>query len=177
MIRLTSLRAACGGLLSLALAGAGVAAAAAPPAAALDTELITSGTTEWRYLDDGTDPADGLPGRTDWTAADFDDTAWQTAAGSFGALRGEKKALSGGHTPDNLLTQYKDGTVENHEAFFFRTTIDVDAADLEGGKQLTGSVLYDDAAAVFVNGEKIAGFDDGGIDYLAVLPREVVIGI
>ncbi len=167
MIRLTTLRAACGGLLSLALANAGVAATAVPSAAAPDTELITSGTTEWRYLDDGTDPADGLPGRTDWTAADFDDTAWQTAAGSFGALRGEKKALSGGHTPDNLLTQYKDGTVENHEAFFFRTTIDVDAADLEGDKQLTGSVLYDDAAAVFVNGEKIAGFDDGGIDYPA----------
>lgn len=169
MAQLTSLRAACAGLLSAALATAGMAAAglatAAPAHAAPTTELISSGSTEWRYLDDGTDPADGLTERTGWTAADFDDSAWPIAAGSFGALHGELQPLSGGHTPDNLLTQHKHGSTENHEAFFFRTTVDVTAADLDSQKRLTGSILYDDAAAVYVNGEKIAGFDDAGISY------------
>ena len=49
--------------------------------------------TVWFYLDDGTDPAgnpeeDGY-NRTSWTAADFDDSEWETAYGSFGAKNGE----------------------------------------------------------------------------------------
>ncbi|WHS35785.1 immunoglobulin-like domain-containing protein [Auritidibacter ignavus] len=166
MKKLFSLR-AVGGLLTLALVGGGIATAVVPAVGAPEDQLITSGTTEWRYLDDGTDPADGLPGRTDWTLAEFDDSQWKTGAGSFGAKKGEKAELSGGYTPDNLLNQYKEGTGENHEAFFFRTTIDVDAAELEGDKQLAGEVIYDDAATVFVNGEKVAGFDDAGIQYAA----------
>ncbi|WGH81181.1 DUF5011 domain-containing protein [Auritidibacter ignavus] len=166
MKKLFSFR-AVGGLLTLVLAGGGIATAVVPAVGAPEDQLITSGTTEWRYLDDGSDPADGLPGRTDWTLAEFDDSQWKTGAGSFGAKKGEKAELSGGYTPDNLLNQYKEGTGENHEAFFFRTTIDVDAAELEGDKQLAGEVIYDDAATVFVNGEKVAGFDDAGIQYAA----------
>jgi len=130
------------------------------------TNLLVSGESEWSYSDDDTDPAEGLPDRTDWTDASFDDSAWETATGSFGALRGELDELNGGFTPDNLLQQYKDGEGEpNTEAFFFRSNVTVDAEDLEDAGQLAGTVRYDDAATIFINGERVAGFDDDGIDY------------
>ena len=162
MTRLTRLFAASAALTLLSPAVA--TSALASPA---DTvSLVESGATDWSYLDTDTDPADGLENRTDWTAPSFDDSAWETASGSFGALRGELKELSGGFLPDNLLTQYKEGAPgTNIEAFFFRTDVTVDAEDLADGEQLAGTIRYDDAATVFVNGEKVAGFHDDGFDF------------
>src|SRR5699024_4814876 len=95
-----------------------------------DTELLNE-TSEWNYLDDGTDPANGLDDRTDWAAPEFDDSQWETAPGSFGALRGEQAELSGGYYPDTLLDQYyPDSDGLNKEAFFFRTDVTIDEADL-----------------------------------------------
>ena len=132
------------------------------------TNLLVSGEAEWSYLDDDTDPADGLPDRTGWADASFDDSAWPTAVGSFGALRGELDELNGGFTPDNLLRQYKDGEgAPNTETFFLRSDLTVDADDLEDAAQLTGTVRYDDAATIFVNGERVAGFHDEGFDFPA----------
>ena len=82
------------------------------PTAALATETsrqaqdlpeCISADTVWSYLDDGTDPA-GDPtaegyNRTSWTAAAFDDSAWKTAKGSFGAKKGAINSLEGGYTP------------------------------------------------------------------------------
>lgn len=162
MTRLTRLFAASAALTLLSPAVA--TSAMASPA---DTvSLVESGVTDWSYLDTDTDPADGLENRTDWTAPSFDDSSWETAQGSFGALRGELQELSGGFLPDNLLTQYKEGAPgTNIEAFFFRTDVTVDAEDLADGEQLAGTIRYDDAATVFVNGEKVAGFHDDGFDF------------
>ncbi|HIY85004.1 MAG TPA: fibronectin type III domain-containing protein, partial [Candidatus Yaniella excrementavium] len=121
---------------------------------------------QWSYLDNGTDPANGLADRTDWTAPEFDDSGWDTAAGSFGALRGEQAELSGGYLPDNLLEQYYPDTDElNKEAFFFRTDVTIDDADLTQDTVLRGSLRYHDAAIVYVNGERIEGFHDSGLDF------------
>jgi hypothetical protein len=165
MTRLTRLFAASAALTLLSPAVA-TSAMASPADTVSPVSLVESGATDWSYLDTDTDPADGLENRTDWTAPSFDDSAWETAQGSFGALRGELQELSGGFLPDNLLTQYKEGAPgTNIEAFFFRTDVTVDAEDLADGEQLAGTIRYDDAATVFVNGEKVAGFHDDGFDF------------
>ena len=50
---------------------------------------IAGRNTVWKYLDDGTDPSDGLSDVAAWAAPDFDDSAWKSARGSFGSLDGE----------------------------------------------------------------------------------------
>ncbi len=138
---------------------------AAPVPQADGTAVVDSSTT-WRYLDDNTDPAGDSAAegyvRTSWTAADFDDSSWKTGAGAFGAKRGAIADLGGGCTPDVLLNQYINGNDgDDIPAFFFRTTFEVEDADAIN--LITGSLLYDDAATVYLNGVKIAGFDDEDI--------------
>ena len=145
--------------LCLTLSLVPVALAADEPASA-PTEINSE--TVWRYLDDGTDPA-GNPGdagynRTSWTAEAFDDSAWKTGSGSFGSKKGAIADLGGGCIPGVLLNLYKeDGT--DIEAYFFRTTVTVE--DASAVTAIAGSVLYDDSATVYLNGTRIAGFDDG----------------
>ena len=121
---------------------------------------INTADTLWRYLDDGTDPAAGASNRTAWTLPGVDDSAWSTGKGSFGAKNGKIADLGSGCIPKTLLSQYKtDGT--DKEAFFFRTTVTV--ADAKAVKAITGSILYDDAAIVYLNGHRIAAFDADSI--------------
>lgn len=130
-------------------------------ALAVEGTAQINSSTVWSYLDDGTDPASGLPDRTDWADITFDDSVWKTAVGSFGAKDGQITDLGGGYKPSTLLDQYKEGQEAEEvdkEAFFFRTTVNV--AEASAVRQITGSVIYDDAATVYLNGTKIAGFDD-----------------
>ena len=131
-----------------------------------ETETVDL-TTGWRYLDNNTDPAGDSAtagyDRLSWTKADYDDSSWKTAAGRFGAKRGAIADLGGGCTPDVLLNQYIDGNSgDDIPAFFFRTTFQV--KDAAAVTKLQGQLLYDDAAIVYVNGVKVAAFDepDGG---------------
>lgn len=132
---------------------------------AAENDVTMNGNVTWSYLDDGSDPAGDSTAagydRTSWTKDGYDISAWKTATGSFGAKKGQINDLGGGCTPKTLLTQYKaDGTTDI-EAFFFRT--DVTIPDASKVTKISGSVIYDDAATVYVNGVKIAGFDDDGI--------------
>lgn len=87
-------------------------------------------------------------------------TAPGNRKGQLRREKGEIKDLGGGCTPNTLLSQYKtDGT--DKEAFFFRTTVTVD--DPTEVKAITGSILYDDAAIVYLNGQRIAAFDADSI--------------
>ena len=109
-------------------------------ALAVEGSSQISSSTVWSYLDDGTDPALGLPDRTDWADPTFNDSAWNTATGSFGAKNGQIADLGGGYTPHTLLDQYKEGQEEQEidkEAFFFRTTVNV--ADASQVKQITAA--------------------------------------
>ena len=105
------------------------------PAAALDGEggqtvgsttgVVDSGTV-WQYLDNNTDPST-QEDPASW-AQQVDPTAegWKTDAGSFGAKRGQKVALSGGLVPDVLL-EGCDGQ-NDYTTYFFRTTVPVASA-------------------------------------------------
>jgi len=144
--------------------------AAVPAASAADTTLVSTATTTWSYLDDNTDPAAGLADRTAWTAEGFSTAAWKTGKGAFGAKRGS--ATSGTATEvggtsypvTTLLNQYIDGSsTPDVPAFFFRTPLSITQAQLDSWSTVTASLKYDDAVTVYVNGTRVAGFDDGSI--------------
>ncbi|MDO4516231.1 MAG: choice-of-anchor I family protein [Bacillota bacterium] len=118
--------------------------------------------TVWSYLDDGTDPAGDSTqagyDRTSWTAETFNTDGWKAAAGPFGSKKGAA-ALETGYTAATVLTGC-DGSNDT-PAYFFRTTFNV--TSLEGMTKLNGTLQYDDAATVYINGVKVAGFDDSDI--------------
>ena len=154
--------------LTLGLTASGlvlIAPAQANPETDAEPETLLDADATWRYLDDGTDPSNGLPARTDWAAPEFDDSNWSEAAGSFGALRGQLTELSGGYLPDNLLNQYYEGTSDNIEAFFFRSDFTVNTDEIDDEAVITGAVRYDDAAIVYVNGERVDGFHDDELPF------------
>ncbi len=128
-----------------------------PVEAASNTLLIDSSTV-WKYLDTGVDPA-GSGTRTSWTELSFDDSGWKTNTGKsakFGSISGKLTAFSDGTTPTVLLNQYyTDGN--NIPTYFFRTTFELSALP-ESGSSLYGTVLYDDAVIVYINGTKVAAY-------------------
>lgn len=135
-----------------------VYAGTASGTATTDRVVSTDGTT-WRYLDNNTKPEAG------WNSdADFDDSAWSSGKGSFGAKNGQKADLGSGFVPNVLLNQYISGTSNDVPVYYLRTKFDIDDVDVSQIKEITGTVLYDDAAIVTINGKKIAGFDDSSFD-------------
>ena len=147
--------------LVLALLGGAVSAA---PAVAADAPLtlVSTSTTDWKYLEDNTDPAGTDPDVNVWTKTPYADTAWKTAKGIFGAKRGALTGFAAATpTPTVLLRQYiNNAGVPDTKTFFFRTKVDITAAQLAGLSSLSASVQHDDALRVFVNGTKVAGVDD-----------------
>ena len=157
------------GLLAFALAvtasvpafTSAFAADRAQPAVGEPAALISTADTTWRYWEDDslpiTKPADG------WNSdVSFDETGWNTGKGSFGAKKGGSSGMDGGYTIHTLLAQYLSGSSDDIPVYYFRTTFDLE--DPSNVTALQGSLLYDDAAIVYVNGKKIAGFDDGEFD-------------
>jgi len=127
---------------------------------------LLDGETEWTYLDNGSDPA-GNPedtgyNRTSWTTGTLVTDGWKTAVGPFGAKRGAIADLGSGYIPTTLLTQYKEGSTNDIEAYFFRTTFDI--TSLEGMTKLVGTLQYDDGVIVYINGQRVAAFDDNACD-------------
>lgn len=129
--------------------------------AAESRELVDS-FTEWSYLDDGTDPAVNLRDRTAWTLDDYKMTdTWKSSSGKFGAKQGIIQELEGGYSPTVLLNQYKEDKNTDISSYFFRTTFDI--KEIKEGLELYGTIIYDDAAIVYLNGTKIASFDADSI--------------
>ncbi len=132
---------------------------------AAENDVRLGDDTEWYYSDNEADPsgdwrAEGYD-RVSWTKSDYVPSDWKSGKGSFGAKNGAIAELGSGYVPDNLITQYKEDGTTDIEAFFFRTSIDIQ--DVSKITKIAGSIIYDDAATVYINGVRIAGFDDEGI--------------
>lgn len=113
------------------------------------SETLIDGSTEWKYLDDNTDPASNLSSLTSWTLPEFDDSAWKTGVGSFGAKSGLLGATNG-KTPNVLLTQYVESTGYCIPTYFFRTTVNIDNTE-----EISHFYLHayaDDGIVIYING-------------------------
>ena len=124
-------------------------------AAAETTEIVyVDSSTVWKYIDDNTDPAEGLSSLTAWTLPDFDDSKWKSASGSFGSKNGSLGSVSGCGTPKTLIALYPDSSSTNViPAYFFRTSFSVEDASVIS--TLNFSLKADDAVVVYLNGNMI----------------------
>lgn len=129
-----------------------------------DSEQLISTATTWKYLDNNVDPGTETD-RYAWTKADYNDSEWKSEAGKFGAKKGKLEDLGDGFVPTVLLNQYINGVNgDDIPAFFFRTTVNI--SNLDDFSSLSGKLYYDDAAIVYINGVKVASFDEpeGGFE-------------
>lgn len=154
------------GLVSVVAGGLTYAATSAGAADLPETFL--GSTTTWKYSDNNTDPAAGDADRLAWTRAGFDDAAWKSGTGPFGAKNGSATPdLGSGFPVTTVLAHYIDPTAATKVAiptYHLRTTFDVTADQLESIASLRGDVTFDDAVQVFVNGTKVAGFVDERVE-------------
>lgn len=116
---------------------------------------VISLATNWKYLDDNTDPSGGdVNNATKWAQPGFNDSGWSSAAGKFGAKKGILQDLGGeDNLPTVLLNQYYTES-KNVPTFFFRTTFTV--SDVDKVTALLGSLKADDGVVVYLNGQEIA---------------------
>lgn len=129
-----------------------------------DSAQLISTATIWKYLDNNVDPGTETD-RYAWTKADYNDSEWKSEAGKFGAKKGKLEDLGDGFVPTVLLNQYINGVNgDDIPAFFFRTTVNI--SNLDDFSSLSGKLYYDDAAIVYINGVKVASFDEpeGGFE-------------
>jgi hypothetical protein len=148
--------------------GGGAATVTAPAAEAAtsfpDTFIGTSATT-WSYSDNNTDPAAGSADRTSWTTGSFNDAAWKTATGAFGAKNGAATGIGSSFPITTLLNQYINTTsTPDVKTYHFRTSFDLTADQLAEISGLSGEIVFDDAVQVFANGDKVAGYVDDKVE-------------
>ena len=111
-------------------------------------EMLIGDFTEWRYLDDGSDPGLGLNTLSSWTQPSFNDSYWKKGYGSFGTKSGAIASING-KVPDNLITLYQeDGT--SLPTAFFRANFTV--SDLSKNNTLVFDAYADDSVVIYING-------------------------
>jgi hypothetical protein len=97
--------------------------------------------SNWRYLDNGSNQG------TAWRAAAFDDSGWQSGPGQLGYGDGdEATVIDGGPDPNN-----------HYVTSYFRTRFQVDDPSRFTG--LVVRMVYDDGAAVYLNGTQVLRAD------------------
>ena len=137
-----------------------------------DKEIPTEITndTEWKYLDDNTDPAGDSSAegynRTSWTAESFNDTAWSTGKGLFGAqadANGNVSSTVNGSEATTVLDNCKKANNGSIPTYYFRTDLQVDS--LENVNSLVGTLQYDDVVFIYINGQKVYEVNNRANDY------------
>ena len=94
----------------------------------------------WRYLDDGSDQG------TAWREAGYDDSAWAEGAGQLG--------YGDSNEPDTTVVGFGPSPSNKFTTTYFRRTFE--ASNVERAVGLTVSVLRDDGAIVYINGQEVA---------------------
>lgn len=120
-------------------------------------ETANGGTAQpgdtWRYLDDGSDQG------TAWRSLEFNDSAWKSGRGEFGygdAAGEDRPEFT--VIEDNATPGYNGGDSNRYATTWFRKTFTV--ADYRRLSGLTMSLLRDDGAVVWLNGERVY-FENG----------------
>lgn len=140
------------------LAGAVLTAPGSTAQAADPEPLLKTGDTTWTYLEDDTDPAGVSADTLTWTKGAFDDSAWKSAKGSFGAKKSDgtsSPVFDGSHTAANLLAIDSPGATDRVRTYFFRTSFDLTADALAGIDRLEGETASDDGIVIYVNGQEV----------------------
>ena len=102
-------------------------------------ETIVPAGSDWKYLDDGSDQG------TAWRASAFDDANWAEGPAQLG------------YGENDQATDIAEGDPRNPTAYF-RHTFEYDGQlDINS---LSVGLLYDDGAAVYLNGEEVVRTDN-----------------
>lgn len=94
--------------------------------------LISSGTS-WKYFDQGSMPAN-------WNTSAFNDGAWASGAAQLGYGEGDEATV----------VSYGPDANNKYTTTYFRKTFSV--ADTVGFAALSGNILVDDGAVIYLNG-------------------------
>jgi hypothetical protein len=102
----------------------------------VSSELVAAGSV-WSYLDDGSDQG------SEWIAPDYDDSGWASGAAQLGYGDGDEVTTVG----------FGDDVDAKYPTTYFRHRFSV--ADPSEFKSLAIKLLYDDGAAVYINGTEV----------------------
>ncbi len=124
------------------------------------TVLVAAEAT-WRYLDDGSDQG------TAWRTSGFDDSGWSSGPAHLGYGDGDEQTV----------VSYGGDSSDKHVTTYFRHTFDVDDAEAIGSLRLR--LVYDDGAAVYLNGTELVRVNlaaDADYDDLATATQYALEG-
>ena len=119
------------------------------------TETYLDNKTEWKYYNQGNQPAGN------WYGSFYEDTGWATGSGTFGYQTNTARPSGfytttlgyGGNASDKWVTAY------------FRTSFNI--PDKSAVSELQATVLYDDGVVIYLNGKEIQRYNmpTGAISY------------
>jgi hypothetical protein len=103
----------------------------------------------WKYFDQGSEPA------PDWATSTYNDSTWPEGPAELGYGEGDEQTV----------VSYGGDGVNKYITTYFRKTIEV--ADTTDFTSLTGKILFDDGAVVYLNGAEIfrANMPQGAVAY------------
>ncbi|MGP4038828.1 PA14 domain-containing protein [Gracilibacillus sp. D59] len=106
---------------------------------------------EWQYLDDGSKL------ESNWTSIEYNDSSWKTGLAPLGYGR-DNNGL-------NTVIEYGDDSGQKHITTYFRKEFQLN--NTEEISKLTASLVRDDGAIVYLNGEEVyrTNLPDGEISF------------
>jgi len=125
------------------------------------SNVILALDSEWTYLDDGTDQG------TAWRSTAFDDSGWKQAAAPLGY------ASSGKGLDLKTWIGYGSNSNSKYITTYFRKEFVV--SDLAAIKQLAATLVRDDGAVVYLNGQEVyrTNMPSGTISYTTLASSAV----